>query len=237
METSRVAEFRRCILEGAWKEAEEALEHLGVAEDDGLWVWFHCAQLNERCVLIHRAVSGGEIPYQSTEISRILRDRQDSNGITRVAKRTCAPPHGSRTATATFKVCRYNTSRYLEFLRASSTSSLIMCLDAADLKHKAGWDGAHGSSRRRLLVNLQSGSTFHKYLSQSINCSPRLYSFFPHDPSSAFRHAAGPSAVTPDFSMRVSQRTFNFPTFFVVCRPYMRHRPVSARYNGNITGA
>jgi WD repeat-containing protein 26 len=38
METSRVAEFRRCILEGTWSEAESALEHLGVAEDDGLWV-------------------------------------------------------------------------------------------------------------------------------------------------------------------------------------------------------
>jgi len=37
-------------------------------------------------------------------------------------------------------------------------SSLIMCLDAADLKQKTGWDGARGSSRRRLLVNLQSGS-------------------------------------------------------------------------------
>lgn len=38
METSRVAEFRRCILEGTWSEAENALKHLGVAEDDGLWV-------------------------------------------------------------------------------------------------------------------------------------------------------------------------------------------------------
>ena len=38
METSRVAEFRRCILEGTWSEAERALEHLDVAEDDGLWV-------------------------------------------------------------------------------------------------------------------------------------------------------------------------------------------------------
>jgi hypothetical protein len=38
METSRVAEFRRCILEGTWSEAESALERLGVAENDGLWV-------------------------------------------------------------------------------------------------------------------------------------------------------------------------------------------------------
>ena len=104
-----MAVFRRCILEGTWREAEEALEHLGVAEDDGLWV---CAQLNKCYVLIHRAVLGGEILYQSTEISRILRGRQDNNGVKRVAKRTRAPPNGSRTAAATFKVCRYYSTRY-----------------------------------------------------------------------------------------------------------------------------
>jgi WD repeat-containing protein 26 len=38
--------------------------------------------------------------------------------------------------------------------------SLIMCTDAADLRQKAGWDGAYGSSRRRLLFNLQSVTTF-----------------------------------------------------------------------------
>jgi hypothetical protein len=40
-------------------------------------------------------------------------------------------------------------------------TSLVMCADAADLRQKAGWDGAHGSSRRRLLVNVQSESTLH----------------------------------------------------------------------------
>ena len=40
MENSSVAEFRQCILEGAWKEAEAALPRLGVTHDDGLWVCF-----------------------------------------------------------------------------------------------------------------------------------------------------------------------------------------------------
>ncbi|OCH88195.1 WD40 repeat-like protein [Obba rivulosa] len=36
-----------------------------------------------------------------------------------------------------------------------SLSSLMMCSDPEDLRQRAGWDGAAGSSRRRLLVNLQ----------------------------------------------------------------------------------
>ena len=40
-------------------------------------------------------------------------------------------------------------------------ASLVMCTDVVDLRQKAGWDGAHGSSRRRLLVNLQSEFTLH----------------------------------------------------------------------------
>ena len=35
-----------------------------------------------------------------------------------------------------------------------------MCTDAVDLRQKAGWDGAHGSSRRKLLVNIQSELLF-----------------------------------------------------------------------------
>lgn len=67
METSRVAEFRRCILEGAWSEAESALEHLGVAENDGLWV---CSIARfEHTGSSHFRISGGEVPYRPTKIS------------------------------------------------------------------------------------------------------------------------------------------------------------------------
>ncbi|KAI0819085.1 WD40 repeat-like protein [Irpex lacteus] len=36
-----------------------------------------------------------------------------------------------------------------------SLSSLLMCRDADDLRLASGWDGAEGTSRRKLLVNLQ----------------------------------------------------------------------------------
>lgn len=38
MESSEVSEFRQCILDGAWDNAEAALMRLGVADNDGLWV-------------------------------------------------------------------------------------------------------------------------------------------------------------------------------------------------------
>lgn len=38
MESAEVSEFRQCILDGAWDNAEAALMRLGVADDEGLWV-------------------------------------------------------------------------------------------------------------------------------------------------------------------------------------------------------
>lgn len=38
METPEVADFRRFILEARWSKAENALQHLGVRDREGLWV-------------------------------------------------------------------------------------------------------------------------------------------------------------------------------------------------------
>ena len=83
-------------------------------------------------------------------------------------------------------------------------TSLVMCTDAADLRLKAGWDGAHGSSRRRLLVNVQSESTLLVFAENIPPFKFRLYSLFLDDSSTALCHAARPSAATPDFSMHIS---------------------------------
>lgn len=34
-------------------------------------------------------------------------------------------------------------------------TSLLMCRDTDDLRQASGWDGVEGTSRRKLLVNLQ----------------------------------------------------------------------------------
>ncbi|KAH9066471.1 WD40 repeat-like protein [Lactarius vividus] len=129
METSRVAEFRRCILEGAWREAEEALEHLGVAEDDGLW---EAKFLISQQKYLEYLETG-----KTTKALHVLRNE-------------LAPLH-------------------MDPEQLQPLSSLVMCSDAADLRQKAGWDGAHGSSRRRLLVNLQS------YIPSSLMIPPRRF--------------------------------------------------------------
>ncbi|KAI0032289.1 WD40 repeat-like protein [Vararia minispora EC-137] len=48
-------------------------------------------------------------------------------------------------------------------------SGLLMCTDAADLQQRASWDGAEGSSRRRLLVDLQH------WIPSSIMIPPRRF--------------------------------------------------------------
>ncbi|KAH9981139.1 WD40 repeat-like protein [Lactifluus volemus] len=129
METSPVAEFRRCILEGAWSEAEHALERLGVAEDDGLW---------EAKFLISQQKY---LEYLETSKTTMA---------LHVLRNELAPLH-------------------MDPEQLLPLSSLIMCTDAADLRQKAGWDGAYGSSRRRLLFNLQS------YIPSSLMIPPRRF--------------------------------------------------------------
>lgn len=129
METSRVAEFRRCILEGSWNEAESALEHLSVAEDDGLW---------EAKFLISQ-----QKYLEYLEIGK-------TTMALHVLRNELAPLHTDPE-------------------QLHPLSSLIMCADAADLRQKAGWDGAHGSSRRKLLVNIQS------YIPSSLMIPPRRF--------------------------------------------------------------
>ncbi|KAJ7157017.1 WD40 repeat-like protein [Mycena crocata] len=53
-------------------------------------------------------------------------------------------------------------------------SSLMMCSEPEDLRQRAGWDGAAGSSRRTLLDNL------HRYISPSIMMPPRRFSTLLH---------------------------------------------------------
>ncbi|KAI0332631.1 WD40 repeat-like protein [Cubamyces sp. BRFM 1775] len=48
-------------------------------------------------------------------------------------------------------------------------SSLMMCSDPVDLRHQVGWDGANGTSRRRLLMDLQ------RYIPSSVMIPQRRF--------------------------------------------------------------
>ncbi|KAI0063418.1 WD40 repeat-like protein [Artomyces pyxidatus] len=130
METPQVAEFRQCVLEGAWTDAEAALMHLGVRDDDGLW---------EAKFLISQ-----QKYLEYLEAGR-------TTAALHVLRNELAPLH-------------------MDPEQLHPLSSLVMCADATDLKQRAGWDGALGSSRRRLLVNLQS------YIPSSLMIPPRRFS-------------------------------------------------------------
>lgn len=43
MESSDVAMFRQCVLDGAWNSADEIINRLGFADEEALWVSTHTA--------------------------------------------------------------------------------------------------------------------------------------------------------------------------------------------------
>ncbi|TFK54698.1 WD40 repeat-like protein [Heliocybe sulcata] len=127
METPEVADFRTCILEARWDEAERALLQLGVTEEDGLW----------------------EAKYLISQQKYLeLLEAEDTTVALQVLRNELAPSH-------------------VDADQLHSLSSLMMCTDAADLRQRAGWDGASGTSRRRLLANLQ------RYIPSSLMIPPR----------------------------------------------------------------
>lgn len=73
LESHQVAAFRRCILDGSWDEAESGLSQLGVTDEDSLLV---CCPLVQ-CFVLLTPLKGGQISYQSAEISGALGDAED----------------------------------------------------------------------------------------------------------------------------------------------------------------
>jgi hypothetical protein len=115
MEDTEVSEFRNYVLDGSWHNAETALIHLGLTDDDGLWE------------------------------AKFLISRQKYLELLE-AHRTTAALHVLRDELAPLNV----VPEQLHLL-----SSLLMCSEADDLRQRADWDGASGTSRHRLLSDLQ----------------------------------------------------------------------------------
>ncbi|GAA5894761.1 hypothetical protein JCM6882_006674 [Rhodosporidiobolus microsporus] len=90
-------------------------------------------------------------------------------------------------------------------------SSLVMCLGAEDLRARAGWDGADGSSRQQLLVQLQS------YISPSAMLPQhRLGTLLSQSQRFQQQHHAVPSAPSEPFSLLVDsdpQAALVFPDY------------------------
>ncbi|KAI0312503.1 WD40 repeat-like protein [Amylostereum chailletii] len=129
MEISQAADFRRYVLEGAWSDAERALEDLAGIEDASLWEAKH------------------------------LLSQQKYLELLEAGKATLAL-HVLRNELAPF---------YADPETIQPLSSLVMCSDAVDLRQRAGWDGANGLSRQRLLERVQD------FIPSSVMIPPRRF--------------------------------------------------------------
>ncbi|GAA5843715.1 hypothetical protein JCM9279_000115 [Rhodotorula babjevae] len=99
----------------------------------------------------------------------------------------------------------YDSNR-LHFL-----SSLVMCMSADDLRARAGWDGAAGTSRQRLLLQLQD------YISPTFMLPQhRLATLFAQAQAHQQRHHALPPSASEPFSLLVDadpNGIAGFPTY------------------------
>ncbi|KPV75622.1 uncharacterized protein RHOBADRAFT_13767 [Rhodotorula graminis WP1] len=90
-------------------------------------------------------------------------------------------------------------------------SSLVMCMSADDLRARARWDGASGSSRQRLLVQLQD------FISPTVMLPQRrLATLFAQAQAHQQRHHALPPSADEPFSLLVDadpNGVAGFPTY------------------------
>ncbi|KIM79679.1 hypothetical protein PILCRDRAFT_74055 [Piloderma croceum F 1598] len=147
MEAPEVSQFRQYILEASWSDAEDALTRLGVTDSDGLWVCYHL------CI--------GSVPYVFRyQEAKFFIGQQKYLELLEAGKTTLAL-QVLRNELAPLNVAQDQ----LHFL-----SGLMMCSDPTDLRQRAEWDGASGTSRRELLTVLQ------RYVPASIMIPQRRFS-------------------------------------------------------------
>ena len=88
--------------------------------------------------------------------------------------------------------------------------SLIMCSDAEDLRQRAGWDGAYGNSRLKLLANLQRMCSAALYPSVNVHTVVFLYRVHPilcDDTSATIFDSSQPSTFIPTTTLCLPQLT------------------------------
>ncbi|KAL5529369.1 hypothetical protein ACEPAG_5354 [Sanghuangporus baumii] len=129
MEAPGVSQFRSCILNGRWADAESSLPSLGVNDEESLRV--------SRFLI-------------SQQKYLELLELQSVNAALHVLRNELAPLN-------------------VDVDELHSLSSLIMCSNAEDLRQRAKWDGAAGTSRRTLLSSLQ------RFISPSIMMPQRRF--------------------------------------------------------------
>jgi hypothetical protein len=94
-----------------------------------------------------------------------------------------------------------------------------MCADPGDLRRRAGWDGASGTSRRQLLDALQGKLDRADYFGGGFLITigyVRLYSFGYHDTTAAVFNTSPSSEAVSTTTLRLPQLTYEFLIFFSI---------------------
>ena len=150
MESPEVAEFRHYVMDALWDQAEAALIRLGVTDEDSLMV------RTFRCRLVHSSDCPQESRFliSQQKYLELLENRNTTAALTvlrnELASDNIDPEHLRSLSGCVVR--SYSVQDFIDFLECS----LIMCSTPEDLRRRAGWDGARGTSRMRLLNNLQS---------------------------------------------------------------------------------
>ena len=174
MESSDVAKFRQCVLDGAWDSADEVLMRLGFADDEALWVRI----LRSQMVACTHAVQSAKFLISQQKYLELLEARKTAAAL-HILREELAP---LSTEPDQLHSLSRSVSPSLTALTQPTTLfiSLLMCQDSPELRQRAGWDGASGTSRRRLLVNLQSTYIVDTRSALLLTGCARLQDLFPH---------------------------------------------------------
>ncbi|EKD13335.1 WD domain-containing protein [Drepanopeziza brunnea f. sp. 'multigermtubi' MB_m1] len=128
LESPTVAKFRNAVLEGAWSQAENLLCG-GVLEEGGV-------SIDGDGLTLQDGIDRNLMRFWLRQQKFLeLLERRDTGRALMVLRAEITP--------------LYQDTGKLHFL-----SSLLMCQSTEDLKNKAAWDGAEGSSRHQLLSKL-----------------------------------------------------------------------------------
>jgi hypothetical protein len=154
MESPEVAEFRHYVMEASWEQAEAALVRLGVTDEDNLMVRSTVAWLFTLEPHSSDCPQESRLLISQQKYLELLENRNTTAALmvlrNELASHNTDPEHLHSLSRSVVRTCL--SQNFIDSLG----HSLIMCSTPEDLRRRAGWDGARGTSRARLLNNLQS---------------------------------------------------------------------------------
>ena len=152
-------------------------------------------------------MSGCKVSNKPTEISGICWSKETNICVAGLAQWTYPSECGSRPTTHFVKVLSFRLCSLLHSLICFWLPSLIMCTEPEDLRRRAGWDGASGTSRHQLLDALHGKILVLSSGSMTYNSNYRVHSIRCHDSTTTLCCSSSSSTRTTTAAMYIPQST------------------------------